>query len=50
MAEMQTQGTPVLDPPAPGAAPAHTLVVNYSSLDPARLPEATALLARVLSL
>ena len=22
MAEMQTQGTPVLDPPAPGAAPA----------------------------
>ena len=35
---------------APGAAPAHTLVVNYVSLDPARLPEATALLARVLSL
>ena len=35
---------------APGAAPPRTLVVNYASLDPARLPEATALLARVLSL
>ena len=35
---------------APGGVPAHTLVVNYASLGPGRLAEATALLSQVFSL